>query len=660
MATSHSEAFRRVFATAFPETGGHKRAWPEDDTDEERELAELSCKNESGLASKLAEIATRFSVLHMGRLHNGSETQFYGDSLWLKWHNPFACKTTSLAHKPCCAAKPSGRTVCIVYTVSFLWTLVLTLLQITHDTLLERPSGNLLLKLANSNYSCQLRSLNGSNTFAGHDDSLGNNRRTLEQIDYIIETLGGLNLSWPGIAALSYFLQLALYCAMLFSLFQTRNANIRLDGLSFVYKPLAERRRFKRQLVALISLLGKRALLCEEIDQTNANLGNQRQRHHKDLLEFEQALEQVEQRQLVKPECFKAASLRRIIMVQTIAAITIWILVLNNTYLFKAGIIVTEAWFRVKNRLELEHCKHSVGVGDDTNNLVQSQHRHLNLLDSDTDRLAYANYDGSYVSLIQLTIGEAMRTNRLWSFFLVRLPNTICTSLLFILHGHCYIVTSVGFVFSNIWFNQVGKQLDACVHLLAITRRAVQFEGYSSNSIGLHKQTNVALIASYINYELWRRHQIGFQKFINVLVSTTALVILGQLVFCGFVTFVNRIPSASAISIGIGNFLLITDVFLLLCAIMISRIVQANKDLTRMLAQSISSSMDDRLAVQMWRKQLVGSKDLSQLFAPKLLGLELSPSNLITLNVYLIGLATIISLQRKSAATDGSSHGRLF
>lgn len=194
------------------------------------------------------------------------------------------------------------------------------------------------------------------------------------------------------------------------------------------------------------------------------------------------------------------------------------------------------------------------------------------------------------------------------------------------------------FIFNHVWLHEIGHQIDECTrimieHKLLKESKSVKIDDSIESS---HEEIMIALVVSYINYELFRKQQTHhgiLVYFCLVLVVLLMGLIITLCLFVG-ITLDDCLSLAvfgtATFTVMYGNFFLAT------CAIRTSQFEHFTKKVTNMLAKTTSTGIELWHIRKLWARQLLNNNDIMQLFTPSFFSVYVTKKNVLAVNGYFV------------------------
>lgn len=295
--------------------------------------------------------------------------------------------------------------------------------------------------------------------------------------------------------------------------------------------------------------------------------------------------------------------------------------------------MIGENYNRAKFRLEQVEC-----LKWHPNGTVIMDTFQLNELPLEVDIKSYLNYDGSFKGLLKLALYVEFKYYCKTEVIIscVCLFLTLWPSLLVTTHNLTIYVQS--FVDKAVWFYEINNHVDKSLEIM--TRHKMLMESsliISSKIIELSEnEIMIALVVSYLKYELFRRQQSHYN-----LVTYTSLLIVAvfgtiALILCFFIgtTLKNCLNSFVLASATFA--MMFGDFFVITCAIRTSQSEHFMRKITTLLARTTSIDIELWHIRKLWARQLLNETDIKQLFTPKFFTFSVSKKNILAANGYIV------------------------
>lgn len=475
------------------------------------------------------------------------------------------------------------------------------------------------------------------------------------------EYLGWFSVPYSDIAAF-----VLLTCSILIVVFKIAAYYVSLDdhilwmdSLTFILNPLKERERFYSrtdELIAeLLKLDGKKLMRPLGLLPSNGATNGIRSRSwgrtsylmpeiiDKSLLNylnppigsrhsFARLVKEENIAELIHPANLSYEFHRRCLVLIYSSMIGSFCFGIITLGVIALRFIVGEILARTAQRIELAKCE----MWDPSATLVRDPFL-LKPLESGEERESLARYDQTLSHLIRLAIRfEVPR------FFGVRASLTISliTTTFVILSAwlNVYIWSMVTiFTCEFEWNRQVIKQMDECIKLMETN----QLHGPTDRSLR-ERKIQKALTVLYIHYELYRRHLDSFKNMINFgafHIAATVVAVCSN----AYLVITNLSPDRILFIENITYFqIAIFNGYFSLCSMYVNKLGKMIGNIGNIMAKICANSMEMSYIASLWRRQLLTDKEVKQLYATRVIGIQLTQSNLITLNSYLFVLWLLI------------------
>lgn len=198
-----------------------------------------------------------------------------------------------------------------------------------------------------------------------------------------------------------------------------------------------------------------------------------------------------------------------------------------------------------------------------------------------------------------------------------------------------------------IWINQIVKQLQDCIKSMHEFIKRENSTGEERSEPNGDKrfhllQLHNSILATYLNYELFRRQQKKFQSLSNFLVSQGAWL-CAVTMFTVYVIGTTIRTDSTLIMIFLATYMVgYINIYLICAALVTQKIERLRVGLMELIARSVSTPLQFTYLFDLIKRQLVSLMDAHLLFAPNILGINLSYEKLMTINSWLIALSLIL------------------
>lgn len=295
--------------------------------------------------------------------------------------------------------------------------------------------------------------------------------------------------------------------------------------------------------------------------------------------------------------------------------------------------MIGENYYRAKFRLEQIECSKWHPNGTVIMDTFQ-----LNELPLEEDMKSYLDYDGSFKNLLKLALFVEFkyycRSEVIISCFCLLL--TLLPSLLVTTQNLTIYVQS--FVDKAVWSYEINNHIDKCLEIM--TRHKILMK--SSSIIGdkliesSENEIMVALVVSYLKYELFRRQQSHYNLVTYSCLLIVAVFMTLALILCFFVGTTLR-NCLNSFVLGSATFAMtFGDFFLLTVAIRTSQSEHFMRKVTTLLARTTSIDIELWHIRKLWARQLLSENDIKQLFTPTFFTFSVSKKNVLAANGYIV------------------------
>lgn len=459
--------------------------------------------------------------------------------------------------------------------------------------------------------------------------------------------------------------------------------NLTIHHLSFVLSPLAEKRRLSKELLNMTEPLIESARLRSKLGlATNSFVQSQelnlelliakakikgqkivnkrmRKRFCENYLD-EQILPHLKYNSKIRRDEYilfceillqslllnsaelKPVATNRLIKVRRLHAIFIKLCNYINAAFIISALMVTiavELNFRVRDRLRHFDCQKFAPTATPINSFAP-----LPELPNSQAKEAYLNYDGSFASLAYLAVNVELGLFTLRAF--VHLLETVLLGAVALTLLEFYVnLYFQSFLDETSWLNSILEMIDE-FSILMNKRNIMQEGGRLKLELGakqagfgaqlLETEANKSLLASYLQFELFKRQHKAYKLVADKILSTTLCLWLEALLLAYYVqvTMINSL-AGGLIFFSALNIATLT-VFQLCGAILTKKIERLMRAILKLLACSTQNSMPNSYPVELWRRQLLDEQNSVRTFSFKIVGVYVSYKRILAFNIYFI------------------------
>lgn len=593
-----------------------------DEQQVERQLKAYSDSNKRSIRHWLIVVCSKISPFHM------EEPTRDGTMICFQFHNPFKwsarnCDTWTFRLAAVFCLLPT--LLCAAYGCCHLY----------HDMILDAGTLNVVDGALKTSHNCALK-----NDTYRKDDRLF---QQLLMIEWIEQQLGNplryLNgaSEFATLTIVSLYVSLAIICAV------SWNNQIEFPSSSYHYNPLGVRERFRRELNAFIVGLNVQSinynLSIKSYANTSCqyNLEGQQSFIDQETRSFQLVLGSIKPEQIINKFIFSISSYKsidKLYMFLTKHAIIPF--TLQASFGYPILLIFGEAYLRATTRLAQLDCEKW-----NTNAIYLAQQQTPIDFNQDSDkklRFAYSAHDNSWRNLLRLVLFIEVPDIMQHKQSVVSIMIILLVAIGFIWQSHYVALWAIEYFSSLRLTNKLKGELEVCIELLQMHRNLQQLATDDTNNNERRQcKLDLAISLTYIKFEFFRRNQRNFQQLSDnvashIMLTVGSLVYLGQLIGGTINSPLKPLMLVSTIT-----FLLIDELFLVLCARLTDNISQVYSSIARLLACSTECQMTLRPSIDLWRRQQLDLQQIVGQFAPTVFGYEISKENLISLNVYAIG-----------------------
>lgn len=503
--------------------------------------------------------------------------------------------------------------------------------------------------------------------------------RILIGLDRVWNTFGEPYSTLLGVGA-SYYCVMISYPLAFYMLngWLLKRVKIRVDLLSFLFNPKLEKSRIKAELNLIMENVIKSAfnfakeaenyrkrMLFEEMAKNSSSrekyLMSESSAHGNRALSFARLFLEGNFIDLVKPINLTPQVYK--IQLALVKGISVFIFTFSGLAAISLICVYLnmEIFNRFTNRRELSECK----LWNPNGLVLMKSHIQFEKLDAERD--AYSLY-----STEELLAYSLQNDTTLWNQFKVALSIefkrflsvetiirlleigtlTFFNAIWFGLHSALYCAAHID---KLVWMSQIVGQIDYYIQRATISLETNKGVCKPSLCSSQNAEANLnapsdlleAFSVAYLNFHLFRNQQKNYQHLASLMMVQVAIPCIVSLAICYYLGYYERIGTAAVPVVFMSTCVVFfTNFYLTFGALMKSRIDQLMKRIFSLIA--ISSQIDEfksSFALDLWRRQLVGEIDTRRIFAPSALGINLSFSKIVSLNLYLAALWLLISIK---------------
>lgn len=449
-----------------------------------------------------------------------------------------------------------------------------------------------------------------------------------------------------------------------------RQRSIRIQVLSFMVNPVAERAKLRLRLINIVRQSLSWPDIAEQLKLKAARLGlrtggkrqqidTERLQARQTRADFQQLILSERPHKYVLPSCYSERSRQKYL----IAALLITSLVVWTSVYHIAGFAYTvfgQVHERVQVSREMAKCQRWSPQAQ----LLKSRIRQ--------DDQVWQRNKQTY-----LTLNEPIGYHQLGHLYLMEAKSMFSQTNVWLLvssfpnYLNFYVVVvqllftiyTVSIMFQTEWLEQIDRQLlcltDMMKHVASLAEPTGNNKG---QDIGRKqddyeakiKSVYAALTISYLNFELFRRQfresRWLSEHFVGFIVVHVFLIVAWT--YQTFAVERTDSPYKSFLLFTCSNATIVLDLVLYSAIVISKRVQRVTKSMLSCFAAATGLSMELCFVSGLWRRQLMLESDCQQYYTGSLLGFELSQRNLLTINTYLVGISIII--YRDSLAANSS------
>lgn len=317
-------------------------------------------------------------------------------------------------------------------------------------------------------------------------------------------------------------------------------------------------------------------------------------------------------------------------------------------YIVLGGLWLIELWKRVHLRLDLYECRdwqqptaliNNNNYSTTTTTWLQDYYSPiLDGMDLDERQFRlYANYHEQQVKTWwtiyhDLILGvELVKTfDYRVGFFVLELfliSNIILTWL-----GFYWILLCLNFLSIQIWLKQIKDQLIIAKEMMQSYDSMMLFTIYTK------KHIEDPLMHAYLNFILFKRDYYHVARLYRFLMLQLAIMTCGAAIFCLCIETKTANVEDRLYSLMItSSVIVILDVCCLMSVRFTSQVSSMFKMVNLIMAKASTISMESSYVVGLWRQQILTPVETEKAFGFSIMGFDLSYSNFIQLNSYVLG-----------------------
>lgn len=200
----------------------------------------------------------------------------------------------------------------------------------------------------------------------------------------------------------------------------------------------------------------------------------------------------------------------------------------------------------------------------------------------------------------------------------------------------------------SIWLDQIQSQLHQIPRQIESCLNIKESHLCSHESIAIKKELiDQSLGLTYVNFVLYTRELRYYKMIFEFLFLQMVLLIMGS-ALCGFSSLSSISDSnyKALFWIIIIAVILILNVMVYLTVSTTTQLLNLFKVCNGIMAKASQIGMQHSYIINLWRRQILSKRDFQLTFGSNILGLELSRSNMMSFNSYLLG--GLLYLYRKS------------
>lgn len=304
-----------------------------------------------------------------------------------------------------------------------------------------------------------------------------------------------------------------------------------------------------------------------------------------------------------------------------------------------SGLLYREVTQRIEQRFEQLECNrwHPQGLS----------RKWLSIFEDFTNlshELAYRRAEHNYSSSAWLELAVEVELPLMLNQPYIIVPS-IFIALQFIMIETCFgvyvICAALNHSSKSIWLAQICRQLNLIRHMMDELNLAHYEIGIDKSNISLcKKQIEQALELSYINFILFQKESRSGRNYLSFVIlqlATTAIgsvmIVLCLLVSSNDETKSNRIVIWSMVIM----FIMLFDIYFIMSVSSTIKIHRLFGDVNMIMAKSTQVSMANSLIMSLWRRQMMTRNEIEAVFGTQTFGFDLTYSNFIQFNSYVLG-----------------------
>lgn len=295
------------------------------------------------------------------------------------------------------------------------------------------------------------------------------------------------------------------------------------------------------------------------------------------------------------------------------------------------GIVFSELSARIKQRLVQIDCTKS------------SQHQlsayvasFLPKLSSEQYKIyeSYSGSIGSYLEVVWIELKTYLDFGNIVA--LVRhnfsaYYQPLLISLYASLHVFCHLDRIV-------WLNQIQAQIEDCTIEMKKIKESIFYRNRGFYDTKRNRKLFDNIAVAYVNLELFRRNQREFKKLSSLFIFQGAT--FGGLTFAWVYLVGTKFGLESRlISFGMASYVIyIANFYIVFGALLTDKLERIRTNILRLLASCQENLLQYNYLIELWSRRLTSPAETRDLFAADFLGIYLSWDRIITINVYMAGL----------------------
>lgn len=234
----------------------------------------------------------------------------------------------------------------------------------------------------------------------------------------------------------------------------------------------------------------------------------------------------------------------------------------------------------------------------------------------------------------------------------------------------------VGYSHQLIWLIQLERQICDCIqvnerhkHLLIassierklpLDRKQQRLKNNSSWLMSKQYESTLLELSliCYLNYELFRRSHIKFQRLANFLLSQVSVLVGTSFIVCYVIA--NNLNAKIILPILYTTLaiVLLFNIYLGSMSYKSKKIERIMRDLVRLLASCPTGEIQNSRPIAMWRRQILTDHEAQEIFSSSVFNIYMSYEKMISINAYMLALWLIVLTkvweQKKKNLTPGS------